>query len=335
MSEEIRIKSSSGSYPIYLGKGLLGDLDKFIDSQGIILIVTDSGIPEEYLKKVCQSVKTTEIFVLDQGENSKSFESYKKIISRMIGREFSRRDAVIALGGGMVGDIAGFAASTYMRGIDFYNIPTSLLAQVDSSVGGKTAINIDGIKNQVGTFYPPKAVIIDTDTLGTLDKVLKAEGLAEAIKMAACLDKDFFEALENGNAFSNIEETIYRAICIKAGVVEKDEKEGGYRKVLNFGHTIGHALELQGSLYHGQAVGLGMIAESSGQAQKRIRKILEKYCLPVNCKIDREKVKNSLKHDKKLSEKGITTVLVGEIGGFTFKDMFEAELLGLVDKIGG
>ncbi len=335
MLEKIRIKSSSGAYPIYLGRGLLDDLNNFINGQRKILIVTDSGIPEEYLKKVLQSVKDPEVVILERGENSKSFEEYKKIISRMMGREFSRQDAVLALGGGMVGDIAGFAASTYMRGLDFYNFPTSLLAQVDSSVGGKTAINIDGIKNQIGTFYPPKAVVIDTDTLKTLDKDLKAEGLVEAIKMGACLDKEFFEFLEKEDALSQIQETIGRAISIKAGVVEKDEKESGFRRVLNFGHTIGHALELQGDLYHGQAVGLGMICESSGQANARIRKILEKYGLPTEFRIDRDKFKDSLKHDKKLGKDDITTVMTGEIGTYLFKDMTGQELLELVHKIGG
>lgn len=333
--ETIRIKSSTGTYPIYLGQDLLGHLNKYINTQRKILIVSDSGIPEEYIKKACQSIQDPEVLILEHGEQSKSLETYKRLITRMMAGGFSRHDAVLALGGGMVGDISGFAASTYMRGLDFYNIPTSLLAQVDSSVGGKTALNIDGVKNQIGTFYPPKVVIIDTDTLKTLAPELKAEGLVEAIKMAACLDRDFFEFLKNKNAFSHIQEVVSRSISIKAGVVEKDEKESGYRRVLNFGHTIGHALELQGGLYHGQAVGLGMICESYGTAQTVIKAVLKKYGLPTEFKIERDKFKDSLKHDKKLSHKGITTVICGEIGKYSFKDMSEPELLGLADRIGG
>jgi 3-dehydroquinate synthase len=180
--------------------------------------------------------------VIPQGEKNKNFETYKFLLEVLSENEFTRNDCIVAVGGGVVGDISGFTASTYMRGIDFYNIPTTLLSQVDSSIGGKTAIDFYGYKNTVGAFYQPKAVVIDPDVLKTLPKRQLNNGLCESIKMAATSDKELFNLIKNGGAYDNIETVIEKSLKIKKAVVENDEKEVGLRRVLNFGHTVGHAV---------------------------------------------------------------------------------------------
>ena len=200
----------------------------------------------------------------------------------MLDAGFTRRDCVIAVGGGVVGDLSGFAASIYMRGIDFYNIPTTLLSQVDSSVGGKTAIDFEGVKNIVGAFYPPKAVLIDENVLSTLPLRQLNNGLAEALKMSMTSDRELFDIFENGNPYENIGTVIEKSLLIKTDVVNKDEKEQGLRRVLNFGHTIGHGIEAEqaGRLYHGECVAIGMIPMCSTETAERLKRILAKLGLP-------------------------------------------------------
>lgn len=238
------IISVLGKYNIHIGRGLIDQSGKIFDLDRKVLIVTDTGVPKEYAEKVSSSCKEAKIVTISEGEGAKNIESFSLLIKKMISFDMTRGDCVVAVGGGMVGDLAGFAAASFMRGVDFYNIPTTLLSQVDSSIGGKTAIDFDGVKNIVGAFYQPKGVIIDPDMLKTLPKRQIANGLAESVKMALTCDKELFELIEN-NEFSDdiLEQIITRSIKIKKSIVEADEREDGIRKILNLGHTFGHGIE--------------------------------------------------------------------------------------------
>ena len=282
---------------------------------------------------MARSFKRKNIFIFPEGEQSKNFDTYRSICETLMDLSFTRKDAVVAVGGGVTGDMAGFAAATYMRDIDFYNIPTTLLSQVDSSIGGKTAIDLGKIKNIIGAFHQPKKVIIDPDVLSTLsDRHLK-NGLAEALKAGIIMDKELFEIFERGEAEEKIDEVIERSLTVKKRVVEEDEKESGLRKVLNFGHTIGHGIEASvpfGELYHGECVALGMIPMCGEEIRERVISALEKTGLPVSYSFDRERVREALSHDKKSESKGVTAVFSREIGTFEFKNTTADELMKLI-----
>ena len=248
-------------YDITIGRGLLDSADSYFDLNRKVLIISDTGVPREYAEKLRSKCKEGHIIVFKQGEASKNIETYKKCIAKAVECYLDRKSAIVAVGGGVVGDLAGFVASSYMRGIDFYNVATTTLSSIDSSIGGKVAIDYEGYKNIVGAFYQPKGVLIDLDTLKTLDARNVHNGLVEAIKTGLIGDKALFEMFENEDVMNNLEEVIYRSLCFKKRVVEEDEKEMGIRKILNFGHTIGHGIESfkKGELLHGECVGLGML----------------------------------------------------------------------------
>ncbi len=318
----LEVKSSMGSYNIVLQRGAIKELSQWLDLSKKALVVTDSGVPAEYSQVVASQFKDAIIKTIPQGEKSKSFEMYKELLEILNVNAFSRYDCIVAVGGGVVGDLSGFAASTYMRGITFYNIPTTLLSQVDSSIGGKTAIDFFGYKNTVGAFYQPKAVIIDSDVLKTLDRRQFNNGLSESIKMAATSDAELFKLLENDDAYENIDKVIEGSLRIKKAVVEEDEKETGLRRVLNFGHTAAHAIETAtglGDFLHGECVAIGMLPFSSGEARERIKRVLSKYNLPTDISFSSGELLSSLRHDKKANSQGVNAVLVNEIGSFEFK----------------
>ncbi len=309
------INVDGGNYNIYLERGALNRAKEYFNLDRKVLIVTDSGVPREYADLVAAQCKEAVVFVFAQGEASKNFDTYKEILDRLVSGGFTRTDCVVAVGGGVAGDMAGFAAATFMRGIDFYNIPTTVLSQVDSSVGGKTAIDFGGYKNIVGAFYQPKGVIIDPDTLKTLPHRQISNGLAESVKMALTHDKELFSMFESGNF--DIDTVIERSIKIKKSVVEADEKESGVRRVLNFGHTIGHAIESNTpTLYHGECVALGMIPMCSENVRKRLVSVLERLNLPTAVECEYEKIIETMSHDKKMSGDEISIVRVENIGEF-------------------
>lgn len=250
----------------------------------------------------------------------------------MLDRDFSRKDCVVAVGGGVVGDLSGFAASAYMRGIDFYNIPTTLLSQIDSSIGGKTAINFGGVKNIVGAFYQPKKVLIGPDLLKTLPSRQIANGLAEAIKMSLTSDKELFELFENKAIEANLDEIIIRSLQIKKAVVEQDEKEAGLRKILNFGHTVGHGIESSegmSELYHGECVALGMLPMCGEEIRPRVSAVLKKCNLYRELEYDWDKITDAAFHDKKADGDKVTVTLVNEAGKFELKTMGCLEVIEL------
>ena len=315
----IHINLGNNSYDILIERGALQRAGEELNLKRKVLIVTDEGVPREYAEKVASSCDSSFLITVKEGEQSKSLAVWASLLKRMLEEGFTRHDAVVAVGGGMVGDLAGFAAASYMRGIDFYNIPTTLLSQVDSSVGGKTAVNFEGIKNIVGAFYQPKKVLIDPDVLATLDSRVFAEGIAEAIKMAACFDEGYFELFEKTDARAVIEEVIARSIAIKAKVVEQDEREAGLRKALNFGHTYGHGIEANCDLYHGECVALGMLRMCSEPVKVRLLALYGKYGLPTETDVPEEKILAAVAHDKKADAGTIDGVFVENIGSFTFQ----------------
>lgn len=322
---DLRIELGINSYDIHINRGAIKDIANLLDLNRKIAIISDDLIPEEYVSVVKGQCKNPVVIRFPHGEKNKNLDTYKCIIDELIKNNFDRHDAIIALGGGVSSDLAGYVAATYMRGIDFYIIPTTLLSQVDASIGGKVAINFGGYKNLVGSFYQPKKVIIDPDTLNTLSDRLFHEGLVEAIKMAATMDKDLFAFIENsGDIKKDIEEIIYRSLLLKKKVVEQDEKEMGLRKVLNFGHTFGHAIEsaANGKYYHGECVGLGMLYCSNKETYKRIENLLKKYDLPYDInEFSKPELLEIIKHDKKAHGDKVTIVKCDEIGSFRFEEM--------------
>ena len=326
---KLSVKTSMGDFNIIIARGSIKTLSDYCNTDKKALVVTDSGVPFEYAETVSKQFKNVVIKVIPQGEKSKSFNTYKGLLEVLNENAFTRADCIVAVGGGVVGDLSGFTAATYMRGIDFYNIPTTLLSQVDSSIGGKTAIDFGGYKNTVGAFYQPKAVIIDPDVLKTLSKRQFDNGLAESIKMAATSDKELFELIENNNAEDIIDTVIERSLKIKKAVVEEDEKELGLRKVLNFGHTAGHAIETAAGLsdfLHGECVSMGMLAFSSHSVRERLINVLTKYNLPVKFDFPADEILSALRHDKKAKGDGVNVVFVNDIGSFEFKYLTFNEL---------
>ena len=320
----IPVKTSTGKYNIYLERGALNKAGEYLNLNRRVFIVTDSGVPAEYAKTVAAQSKNPFIVTVKEGEPSKCFDTYKYLLSEMVKNGFTRSDCVVAVGGGVVGDMAGFAAASYMRGIDFYNIPTTVLSQVDSSVGGKVAIDFEGYKNLVGAFYPPKAVIIDSDTLKTLPERQISNGLAESVKMSLTSDKELFRIFEQEDIKCNIDTIIERSLKIKRDVVEKDEKEGGLRKILNFGHTLAHAIESENemqNLYHGECVALGMIPMCSEGVRERLIPVLHKLNLPTSTDVETETIISAMRHDKKLMGDKITVIFVPEVGKYEMREM--------------
>lgn len=331
----IPVNLGAESYDIIIERGALGRAGELLGLRGKTLVVTDGGVPREYAEKVAAQAENATLVTIPQGEESKCFEQYERLCRTMLGAGFTRSDIVVAVGGGVVGDLSGFAAATYMRGINFYNIPTTVLSQVDSSVGGKTAIDLDGIKNIIGAFYQPKKVLIDPDVLKTLPKRQFSNGLAEALKMAATCDGELFGLIGKGAPEEDIEEIIYRSLIIKKNVVERDERESGLRMILNFGHTLGHGIESTSGLYHGECVSLGMVCMVSEELVPRMRSALEALGLPVMTDASESEIMKAVTHDKKIRNGEINAVFVDEIGKADIRKTNIAELkerLGRVTK---
>ena len=331
----IPVNADNGCYDIVLERGSLKKAGQLLELDRRVLVVTDEGVPPEYAGCVASQCRGPVVVTVPRGEGSKSFEQLERLLSAMLEASFTRGDCVVAVGGGVVGDLSGFAASCYMRGIDFYNIPTTLLSQVDSSVGGKTAVNFGGVKNIVGAFYQPKKVIIDPETLKTLERRQLMAGLAEAIKMAATSSAELFELIEKSEDLdADLPEIIRRSLCIKRDVVEQDPKENGLRRILNFGHTVGHAVEgfNKGRLLHGECVALGMPPMCGGEALERVTKVLKKYGLPTQIEQSADELMPYLKHDKKMTANSVKVVLVDKIGQFRICDMKPEEILGSLEN---
>lgn len=352
--ERIEVAAATRTYPVLVGKGLLGQaggLRQWLNSGGI-LAVTSRTVAEFYLDRlpVLLGSNECETLVLPDGEEAKDIRHWQRILHRMTRLGHGRDCTIIALGGGCVGDVAGFAAASYHRGVDYLQLPTTLLAQVDSSVGGKTAINTEWGKNLIGAFHQPRAVICDTDVLRTLpDRQLRA-GLAEVVKYGVVADHDFFTWLEeNGTALlerdpASLRHAVRRSVEIKAAIVGQDETDrSGQRAVLNFGHTFGHAIEHAagyGRWLHGEAVAAGMcmaarlsVAECDLEPRERDRlvRLLTELGLPTHAgRLDADAIKKAMFADKKKARGKIRLILPRSLGDARLTDKFSMNALDAV-----
>ena len=331
-----KIDLKDNAYEVIVGKGILNDCGNYISNLEIgnkCAIISDSNVAPLYASKVSESLANnnikSELIVVDAGESSKSLESVEKICRKMIKTGHDRHVFVIALGGGVIGDLAGLVASVFYRGVPFIQIPTTIVSQVDSAVGGKTGVNTPEGKNLIGSFYHPKIVITDTITLSSLPEREFNEGFAEVIKHAAIRDKSMFEDIMSVEGYENLDELILRNVEIKARIVEQDEKElSGLRAHLNYGHTIGHAIETAGEygkFLHGEAISLGLIAANKISSQKSnlsdseneiIIKALKKFNLPTQLdnSVSTQNLIDIMKSDKKFKNGKIRFVILNKLG---------------------
>ena len=323
--------NASKTYDVIIEKGSLcrvGEIAREINLSGKACIISDSNVAPLYLEKVKASLEKSGFsvveYVFHAGEKSKNAEVYIKIQSFLAENKLSRKDTLFALGGGVTGDLTGFCAATYMRGINFVQIPTSLLACVDSSVGGKTGIDLEAGKNLVGAFYQPRAVIFDSDVLSTLPEEYFSDGMAEIIKYAMIRGRGI-DTLLLDDANANLEEIITRCIEIKRDVVNEDEFEGGIRKILNFGHTAGHAIEAEANfgLSHGRCVGVGMYIVTKAWEKRGLckngtcdilKKMLDKFSLETTCLYSPEVLWERAKNDKKASGNFVDLIVPDSLG---------------------
>lgn len=329
----ISIDLGPDSYDIVLEAGCLRKAAELLNLDRRVLIVTDDGVPETYANTLARQCAHPLVRTVPGGEGSKSFAVLEELLKAMLSAGFNRGDCVCAVGGGMVGDLAGFAAASYMRGVDFYNIPTTVLSQVDSSIGGKTAVNLGGVKNIAGAFWQPKRVLVDLDTLATLPARQISSGLAEAVKAGLIADRALFELFETGDIAENMERIIARSLRMKKAVVEQDERERGLRRSLNLGHTIGHGIESVTSLTHGESVAVGMLPMCAPDVRARLLPVLEKLGLPRSVRADPEAVYAALLHDKKSAGGRITVVKVERPGSFVLERVAPEALRPLIDMV--
>jgi len=357
----VTVQLKERSYPIYIGSETLRSLpESFLEHCGRhkAAIITDENVRAIYgqtaLDSLAKAGVPAHLITVKPGEKSKSVAVAQKLYDKMFDFEIERSDTIVALGGGVVGDLAGFIAATFKRGLNFVQVPTTLLAMVDSSIGGKTGINHPRGKNMIGAFHQPKMVFADTATLRTLPRRELGCGLAETVKHAVIRDGAFFELLEKQSKSivdlepQTIIDLVERNCRIKADVVSADERESGLRGILNFGHTIGHAIETvlpDRDYHHGEAISLGMVA-AADLAQKRnllkadqavrIVNLLEKFDLPTSFAADvpTKKLCQAMRHDKKVKAGKINFVLPTSLGTCTFvDDLTETEITHAISAL--
>ncbi|MFC1915443.1 3-dehydroquinate synthase [Chloroflexota bacterium] len=342
---KVRVSLGNKSYAVYIGSGLLTQTRDWLRESGFsgkLVIITDPTVNKLYGEALSQRLTEggfkLNTLLVPEGEEQKSLETAGRLYHELTNAHAERSTPILALGGGVIGDLAGFVAATYSRGVPLVQIPTTLLAQVDSSVGGKVAVDHGQLKNKVGAFYQPKLVIADTDTLRTLPAEELANGLAEVIKSAAIRDKKFFafleESLDRVKSLDGktLEEIVFQSVRIKAEVVEKDEMDLGLRSILNYGHTIGHAIESVSdfTFRHGQAIAIGMVAAARISNQMgildenglvRLKNVIEKAGLPAKMpELKVEEVIQAMKHDKKVWRDKVRFVLLKSIGSVFVTD---------------
>jgi 3-dehydroquinate synthase len=349
---EFVVELGPNSYPVHTGYGVLAGIGELARNAGLAaghcVVITDSNVGRLYAGTVLSSLTDAgfhaEMIEIPPGERSKSLAMLEQVYYRLGAAELDRDSAIFALGGGVVGDLAGFAAATYLRGLPLVQVPTSMVAQVDSALGGKTAVNLRNAKNLIGAFYQPRLIVADVGTLTSLPEREFREGLAEVIKYGAIMDAPFIEWLEQGMSMilaretKRLSEMVQRSLRYKAAVVSRDEREGGLRKILNFGHTLGHALEAStayGNYLHGEAVAIGMAAAAwlsvrrgglETDAAERLMRLLEAAGLAVELPagwLTGEFIR-ALRLDKKRRGDTVEFILLDRLGhAFTRKLKFE------------
>jgi len=338
----LEIHGSTGNSTILIGESLQ-DISKYINADRV-LIITDTNVKHHYLK----DFPPHEVIEIGTGEKIKNLDTVQAIYEKLLDLEVDRSSFIVGIGGGIVCDIAGFVASTYLRGIKFGFVPSTLLSQVDASVGGKNGVNFGGYKNMVGVFNQPKFVICDPSLLRTLPEKEISSGFAEIVKHAAIGNARLFSYLEEHDEKAIeldeevIEKLVYDSLVIKSSIVERDEREKGERRKLNFGHTLGHAIEKTTGVPHGEAISAGMVFASTISSKKgylraadakRIEELLKKLRLPTRFQLDREKVFDALRKDKKRREDSIHFVLLQGIGNAVVEIISIKDLESLTDNI--
>ena len=322
------VTTSTGEYPVITGHGILkdfADLTQICREGTKAAVVTDDNVAPLWLDRLLSVLPDGTLrYVIPHGEKSKNWALAGELLEKLAADGFCRDDTLVALGGGVVGDITGFVASVYMRGVPYVQVPTTLLAAIDSSVGGKTAVDLKAGKNLAGRIYPPKAVVCDLDTLATLPRSEWKCGLGEAVKYAVLAGGEIFDIMESGAGAENLERLIDLCVDYKRKIVEADENEGGLRRLLNLGHTVGHAIEAESALGfpHGVCVAMGIkviarASVSAGYLPKdeylRISALLQKYGFP-ECPYPLRSVIMHAAHDKKISGGKINAVVIRGIG---------------------
>jgi len=350
--KRVRVRLGSNSYDVHIGSGILEQTGQRLKENwlaGNLVIITNPIVARLYGDTLKQNLTGDGFRVVTlevpDGEEQKSLAVAGRLYHELTNAYAERTTPILALGGGVIGDLTGFVAATYLRGVPLVQIPTTLLAQVDSSIGGKVAVNHGQLKNKIGAFYQPRLVISDTDTLKTLPAKELANGLAEAIKSAVIWDKEFFAYLErNLDRIKSLdarllEETVFRSVKIKAEIVEKDEKDLGLRNILNYGHTIGHAIESASDfkMEHGEAIAIGMLAAGRISNQMgmldqnelaRLKCVIEKAGLPTETpSLDAKKLIQIMEHDKKVLQGKIRFVLPTSIGKAFITDKVRPSLI--------
>lgn len=331
---------ASRSYEVKIGHGLLDSLGQELASiaSGKVLLVTDENVAPLYLARAYQSLKNAGFTVattsVPAGEGSKDIKHYVNLLNLLAEKNLTRSDTVIALGGGVVGDLTGFASATYLRGLRFVQIPTTLLAMVDSSVGGKTAVNLTSGKNQVGAFHQPSLVLCDLDLLDSLPTDIFRAGCAEVIKTAILFDRNLFDHLnEHGLAFDR-EYVITRCVELKRNIVCADEFDNGQRQLLNLGHTVGHAIEklTDFDIFHGNAVAIGcaVFARAFATNFEKIVGVFEKFGLPTNTAFSAEILANAALSDKKRQGGSITLVIAKDVADCMLQSVSVDELVSII-----
>jgi 3-dehydroquinate synthase len=339
----INIKTATGESNVYLGERI-ENLSKYLHADKKIVILTDENIMKHY----AQHLQLFPIVQIGLGEKNKTMATLEKIFEEFIRLEVDRSSFIVAVGGGIVCDVAGFAASSFMRGVKFGFVSTTLLSQVDASVGGKNGVNFQGYKNMVGVFAQPEFVICDVAMFKTLEQREFISGFAEIIKAAAIRSKSLFDYLEANcnDALNHHEEVLKKIICesvsIKAQVVQNDEKEKGERRILNFGHTFAHSIEKNFGILHGEAVSIGMVLASkvsvkmnllSQKEADRIEKLLSNYKLPVKLNLDKSKVFDALLKDKKREGDAINLILINTIGNAVIQKVSIKDMEDIVNDL--
>ncbi|MFQ6122419.1 MAG: 3-dehydroquinate synthase [Dehalococcoidales bacterium] len=349
---KVKVKLGSNSYEVYVGSGLLTQMGRWLKEIGFsdkLVIITDPTVNRLYGEALSQNLtkggfKVTTLLVAE-GEEQKSLETAGRLYHELTNCHAERTTPILALGGGVIGDLAGFVAATYLRGVPLVQTPTTLLAQVDSSIGGKVAVDHGQLKNMIGAFYQPRLVIADIDTLRTLPTEELANGLAEVIKSAAIRNNEFFAFLEkNIDKIKSLdeealEEIVFQSVKIKAEIVEKDEMDLGLRSLLNYGHTVGHAIESASDfkVEHGRAIAIGMLAAARISNQMgvlgenelaRLQNVIEKADLPTEMPdLKLEEIIRAMKHDKKVLKDKARFVLLKSIGDAFITDEVSPHLV--------
>ncbi len=314
---KLTVKSNRFNYDVIIERNLLDQIEKWIDVKKAYVVISDDNIPKEIINKVISKLNNYMFIEFPEGEKSKSIEQYSHIINLLIDNGINKDINIIALGGGVTGDLVGFISSTLYRGVNLIQIPTTLLSQIDSSIGGKVAINMDKVKNSVGNIYPPSLVLIDPETLNSLPDRHFNNGMAEMIKYGMIYSRELFDFIKNKNVKENIDKLIYECLKIKKYYVEIDEFDNDSRYILNFGHTYGHAYEAYYNFdkyLHGEAISLGMIKTTSKNIKEELISVLKKFSLPTEDNAEDKELIKYIKRDKKSKGESIKMVFVDQIG---------------------